>query len=45
MKVRVSMPGATAAVELEENKAGKVFKELAGQLLSFGFGGGHRIGG
>lgn len=40
MKVRVSMPGATAVVELEENKAGKVFKELAGQLLVYGLGGG-----
>lgn len=39
MKVRVSMQGATAVVELEENKAGKVFKELAGQLLIYGLGG------
>ena len=43
MKVRVSMLGATAAVELEEDKAKKVFKELAGQLLIFGLGGGTAV--
>ena len=41
MKVRVSMVGATAAVELEEDKAKKGFKKWAGQLVIFGLGGGH----
>ena len=43
MKVRVSMLGATAAVELEEDKAKKVFKELAGQLLIFRLGEGTSV--
>lgn len=36
MKVRVSMPGMATMAEIEDSKAGKVYKELASQLLGFG---------
>lgn len=39
MKVRISMPGASLSMDMDEEKAGKVFKTLARELLIFGTGG------
>lgn len=33
MKVRLTIPGAAVAVEMEDGQATRVFKELAGQLI------------
>jgi len=41
MKVRISMPGAALSMDMDDEKAGKVFKTLARELLIFGTGGGH----
>ena len=36
MKVRISIPGAVVSIEMEDNRAEKTFRELAGKLIGVG---------